>query len=366
MVIAIVAGTRPEIIKVSPIIKEMQRQKIEFNFIHAGQHNNYSMFSRFIEELELPQPDVTIEIEPFVYPLEQVIQMVSGLGKTLLDIKPSLTLIQGDTNSVLAAGIAANKLGIPVGHIEAGLRSGDMRMPEEYNRRIADQISTLLFAPTRSSYSNLKNEKVLGKSFIVGNTIIDAINQNFKILTHKEINFEIHDSEQFILLTLHRKENVDNADFLSMVIESIAESKLPVLFPIHPRTWKRVRENIKFYNMISKSKNIKLVDPVGYFEFLYLMKKCKFIITDSGGIQEEITSPLINKRAIVLRKTTDRPEAVRYGFSFLPKLNKKSVVKAINTLNLNEKSIVRGGSPFGQGNAAGKIINIIVKEGFIK
>jgi UDP-N-acetylglucosamine 2-epimerase (non-hydrolysing) len=267
-------------------------------------------------------------------------------------------LIQGDTNTVLAAGICSLKSNLPISHVESGLRSNDWRMPEEHNRITVDHLSELLFAPTQNTKSNLISEKVHGKIFVTGNTVIDAINIYSKISKNKS-QLTIPSSD-FILLTLHRAENVDNKKILSSIIKGLINSNENIIFPIHPRTKKRLHE-FGLYNKLSQNKNIHLLDSVSYFDILELMKNCSFIVTDSGGIQEEATSPVIRKKVLVVRKTTDRPEAVETKMAEIIGLNEKNILKSIKKTMKNPKLHSRA-TPYGKGDASEKIIKVLKRN----
>ena len=350
--LSIIMGTRPEIIKLSPLIRLANKRNIEIIF--SGQHYDYEMGLKFIDELELRRPDYKLKLtnKNPSRQMGELIQKLSGiLGKTNSDT----VVVQGDTNTVLAGAISGLKSGIPVSHVEAGLRSFDWRMPEEHNRIATDHLSELLFAPTPVSKRNLLNEKVHGKIFVTGNTIIDALDYNLKLAEKRSLtNFY---EDDFLLLTLHRAENVDDKLTLKEIMSALIESQENIIYPIHPRAKKRLQQ-FGLYNKIRNAKNITLIDPVGYFDMLILMKNCRFILTDSGGIVEEATSPKIRKKVLVLRKTTDRPEAIYSDFAELVKLSRKSILKSIKINTLNPK-LPKKSSPYGSGNASKKILKIL-------
>lgn len=349
--ISIVLGTRPEIIKLSPIIKLVKKRDTEIIF--SGQHYDFKLGLKFIEELGLPRPDFILNLSKG-NPAKQTGEMIQKFSEIFASEKPDTVLVQGDTNTVLAGAIAGLKYNIPISHVEAGLRSYDWRMPEEHNRIATDHISELLFAPTYISKKNLLNEKVHGKIFVTGNTVIDAIEQNLKLAEKKAA---IHVDDEFILLTLHRAENVDDKKTLGNILHAIIKSGEKIVFPIHPRTMRRIRE-FGFYNKMKNTKNITLINVVGYFDMILLMKKCRFIVSDSGGIQEEATSPKIRKKVLVVRKTTDRPETVKAGFSEVVGTNRNSILRAIKKNSVNPK-YPKVASPYGNGKASEKIMKII-------
>lgn len=355
MKVAIVLGTRPEIIKLAPIIKKIGSKKC--SVIFTGQHYDNQMGMGFIHELGLPKPNYLLKISK-ANPSLQISEIIAKLSKILLQEKPDTVVIQGDTNTVLAAGICSLKSNIPISHVESGLRSNDWRMPEEHNRIAIDHLSELLFAPTLNTKINLELEKVHGQIHVTGNTVIDAINFYSKISKKKsKLSIPL---DEFILLTLHRSENVDNKKTLSSIIKGLITSNEHFIFPIHPRTKKKLYE-FNLYKKLSESKNITLLDSIGYFDILELMKKCSFIVTDSGGIQEEATSTAIRKKVLVVRKTTDRPEAVESKLSEIIGLNEKIISNSIKRTVKNPK-ISSKKTPYGNGNASSKILKILEKH----
>ncbi|QLH04001.1 UDP-N-acetylglucosamine 2-epimerase (non-hydrolyzing) [Nitrosopumilus oxyclinae] len=355
MKVAIVLGTRPEIIKLAPIIRKIGSKNCSFVF--TGQHYDNKMGMSFIHELGLQKPNYSLNITKS-NPSLQISEIIAKLSKILLKEKPDTVMIQGDTNTVLAAGICSLKSNIPISHVESGLRSNDWRMPEEHNRIAVDHISELLFAPTQNTKLNLKSEKVHGKIFVTGNTVIDAINIYSKI-SKKKSKISIPSSD-FILLTLHRSENVDNKKILSSIIKGLIDSNENIIFPIHPRTKRRLHE-FGLFNKLYQNKNIQILDTVGYFEILELMKNCSFIVTDSGGIQEEATSPMIRKKVLVVRKTTDRPEAVENKMAEIIGLDYKNISNLIKKTMKNPKLHSRK-TPYGKGDASEKILKILKRN----
>jgi len=350
--IAIVAGTRPEIIKMAPVIRALNRD--DFSFIHTGQHYDYNLSLQFIKELNLPKPDVTFALRN-ADPTLQMGEMIAKLHKVLRKIQPKIVAVEGDTNSVLAGGIAAIKSRIKLAHVEAGLRSYDWRMPEEHNRIAVDHISDLLFAPTKDSKKNLLKENVHGIIHVTGNTVIDAVIQNIP-LAKRRSTIEVP-SKNFALVTLHRAENVDDGRTLKELVGVLTKVPMQIIFPIHPRTIRRLKQ-FKLYEKVKRASSIKLIAPVGYFDFLVLMQRCSFIVTDSGGIQEEATCPLIRKRVILLRKFTERPEAVEAGFVKVAGTVEEDITHAIEH-TINSKKRPAFSAPFGDGNAGKRIAKLL-------
>ena len=370
MTFAIITGTRPEIIKLFPIMKLFSENAVDYKFIHTGQHFDYELSVKFIEEFGIRRPDYNIILTKCAeLPQEQqTAEIMRKIGDIFRnEFFPSLVVIEGDTNSVLASALAAVKSNIPIAHLEAGLRSKDWKSFEEHNRRIVDCVADILFAPTSESANNLKMEHVHGDVHIVGNTVMDAIklclqsdencsNVNNNILKYVKPKINSH----FVLVTLHRAENVDNRDFLRHVLTALSNSKHTYIFPMHPRTSKRIRE-FGLENLVTKQ--IIVTNPVGYSDFLRLLRMCMFVITDSGGVQEEITSPFINKRAIVLRKYTERPESIETGHAMLCKAEKNQILSAIKKIE-KATEITTIQSPYGSGNSAEKIASILKKTSY--
>ena len=359
--VMVVVGTRPEIVKMAPIVRALQKHKIPTTFVHCGQHYDYNMSQQFIEELELPSPDYAYRVRA-QSPGAQTAQIIAHMDKLLRKTLPAVVLVEGDTNSVFAVAVAANKLKIPIGHVEAGLRSFDLRMPEEHNRRLTDHLSTFLFAPTERAEANLKRESVWGKIWVTGNTVIDAVIQHLPIAEKKSKILDEIRFENFALATAHRAENVDDEAVLKVFMEAFAESPVPIVYPVHPRTKKRLRKN-KMYARFIKNENIQILPPLGYFDFLVLMKRSELIITDSGGIQEEATAPNIRKPVLVIRLSTERPEAVEAGFAKVVGTGKSDILAAIEATLTRQKDLPVT-SPFGDGNAAEKIVETIQRECF--
>jgi UDP-N-acetylglucosamine 2-epimerase (non-hydrolysing) len=352
----IIVGTRPEIIKMAPVIRALKEQSQPYVFVHCGQHYDYGMSQQFIEELELPKPNFGFKVKAYS-PGLQTGRILTLIERVVKKVKPKNVLVEGDTNGVLASALVAVKLNVSVGHVEAGLRSFDLRMPEEHNRRLVDHLSKYLFAPTQIAKKNLERESVWGNIYVTGNTVIDAVIQHMPLAEKKSKIMEQIRFRRFALVTAHRAENVDDSVVLKNFVEAFSEAPIPVVYPIHPRSKKRLGQQ-KMWRKLSKSENVQLLPPVGYFDFLVLMKNCEMIITDSGGIQEEVTAPLIRKPVLVIRLSTERPEAVQSGFAKLVGVDKQNILAAMEKA-LNEKRLLPKTSPYGDGTAAKKIVKIL-------
>jgi UDP-N-acetylglucosamine 2-epimerase (non-hydrolysing) len=354
MKISIILGTRPEIIKMSPIIRYLAKIQENFFIIHTGQHYSYEMDKTFFEALELPTPKYNLDVGSGSH-AEQTGKIMIGIENVLQREKPDVILVQGDTNTVMAGAVTASKLHIPIGHVEAGLRSYDRLMPEEINRVIADHVSDYLFAPTKIAQENLLREGISQtKIYITGNTIVDAVHQNLNIAQRSGNILKILNllQKNYFLVTAHRAENVDDKKRLTKIIEGLfaiqKEYSLPVIFPIHPRTEKKIRE---FGINLDR---ITTIPPQGFLEFLQLEYNAKLILTDSGGVQEEAC--ILGVPCVTLRDNTERPETVEVGANMLSGVEPESIFQSA------EKMLGAQGTwknPFGDGMASQKIINIL-------
>jgi len=359
MKVAVVVGTRPEIIKMASIIKYLDSGNYDYDVIHTQQHYDANMSQTFFDELGLPAPDHCLNVGSGTQ-AHQTANAMAKLEDTYHKTSSDVVLVEGDTNTVLAGALSAAKLGIKVGHVEAGLRSNDRRMPEEYNRRLTDHASDLLFAPTEHNAATLRKEDVWGKIFVTGNTVIDAC---LEYLPVAEKNSDILNKiafDEFVLVTAHRAENVDNPEVLRNLVKIFTGCPVPVVYPVHPRTVKKLKEN-RLYETLAFHENVQLIDPVGYFDFLVLMKQCSFIMTDSGGIQEEATAPNMRKKIFVLRENTERPEAVEAGYAEVVGTKSEEVLSRVLML-MNDHDMNRNSCPFGDGHACKKIIMSITGD----
>jgi UDP-N-acetylglucosamine 2-epimerase (non-hydrolysing) len=317
------------------------------------------MSQQFIEELELPAPDYGFKVKAHS-PGLQTARILTFIERVVKKTKPQVVLVEGDTNGVLASALAAVKLDRAVGHVEAGLRSFDLRMPEEHNRRLVDHISKYLFAPTKIAQNNLEKEAVWGNIYVTGNTAIDAVIQHVPLADKKSNITDQIRFKRFALVTAHRAENVDDPVVLRNFLEAFAHAPIPVVYPMHPRTRKRVLQQ-RMLKKLSDAENIQFLQPLGYFDFLVLMRKCEMIITDSGGIQEEATAPPIRKPVLIIRLSTERPEAVMSGFAKVVGVKKISILKAIGQTLASEFTAQKV-SPYGNGKAAENILGILTRE----
>ncbi len=352
MAVSVVVGTRPEIIKMAPVYFALKKARLRPTLVHSGQHYDYQMSQVFFDELGLPKPEVFLGIGSGT-PGKQTGDAIIKFEQEFAESRPDCVLVEGDTNTVLAGAIAAMKLRIKLGHVEAGLRSYDLRMPEELNRRLTDHASDYLFAPTTDSVRILRGESVWGRIFRTGNTAIDATVMYLpKALKRSSVLNDI-EWEKFGLATLHRAENVDDKATLKQMVKVLLDSPTPIVLPLHPRTDARLKE-ADLKSVVERSNNIALLPPAGYFDMLALMDGASFILTDSGGIQEEATSPVIRKRVFVMRESTERPESVKAGYSTVVGTDPRRVLRAIGRYTRTPKDEFRA-CPYGKGDAAVRI-----------
>ncbi len=363
--IAVVVGTRPGIIKMAPIIRYLYESQIPHFVIHTGQHYSPEMDAVFMRELGIASEVFRVSgSEDKITHGAKTAHMLAGTEEILIAQKPAAVLVCGDANTNLAGGLAARKLNLVLGHVESGLRSRDWRMPEEHNRVILDHISELLFAPTRQCVANLEREKVRGAIHLTGNTVVDALLQHVDIAkNHSDIlqRFGLKKKE-YLLVTSHREENVDNPDHLRGILLGVKrillEVRLPVVFPIHPRTRKRIGEAGLAADIEAMTGNgLKAIEPVGYFDFLALLNSSRLVLTDSGGIQEEAC--ILGVPAVTLRDNTERPETLEVESNRLAGTDPEKILQeALRQLNRTQPEWV---NPYGDGQAARRIAEITIQ-----
>lgn len=355
MRIALVLGTRPEIIKMAPVLYELKKRKIDHFVIHSGQHYSYELDLVFFEQLRLSRPQYRLDVGS-QSPPTQIAQIIEGVGSILEKKKPDVVLVQGDTNTVLGGAIAAKSCHIRLGHIEAGLRSYDGVMPEETNRRLADHCSDFLFAPTAHSRDILLGEGIDKKKiFVTGNTIVDSVYHNLSnaridVLTRLGIL-----PEKYFLASIHRQENVDDKKRFSNLVRSLQELGkkfgVPVVYPIHPRSKKMAK---RFGIGLD---NITVIEPVDYFAFLVLQKNARLVLTDSGGVQEE--SCILGVPCVTLRNNTERPETIHVGANIIAGTTPSTIIAAAKKMLGRTKPWK---NPFGNGHSAGRIVDILKRQ----
>jgi len=358
--VAVLIGTRPGIIKMAPIVHKLNEQRVEHIVIHTGQHYSGNMDSNIMNDVNLKKPDYHLERpKNCITHAHQTAYMLTGLENILLREKPDVLLVCGDANTNMAGALAARKIHIKVGHVEAGLRSYDWRMPEEHNRVIIDHISDYLFAPTDLSRRNLEADGIRGKIFVVGNTIVDATLQNVKrsLKIYEEYSKRLEEAEPYLLFTIHREETVDNKEILKSLIETIkllAEvNGFNLIFPVHPRTKKRLNE-FGLFSLLRSVHQLKIIEPMNYLKFLSLLLHSSFVLTDSGGLQEE--SCILGKPCITLRDNTERQETVKIGANHIVGHSSDKLMNAVETVIDRENHNYTWENPFGDGKASERIV----------
>lgn len=358
MKILLAAGARPNFMKIAPLWRELRRYPGEFNpiLVHTGQHYDPAMSGVFIEDMELPTPEHSIAAGPGSN-AEQTARIVGGFERICLETRPSLVVVVGDTTSTLACAVTAKKMDISVAHVEAGLRSRDWTMPEETNRVVTDRISDLLFTPSRDADQNLIDEGVaLDRIHFVGNIMIDALVAARAKASVREACARLRLAPgTFGLLTLHRPSNVDTEESLRAIVQGLAsiDPRVPIVFPVHPRT----RKNIDAFGLEKKFDalaGLRRIGPLGYLDFLDLELNAKFVITDSGGIQEETT--WLGIPCLTLRKNTERPITISHGTNALVEPSELSAAVAKILLATRPRAAA---PELWDGSAAPRIVRVL-------
>jgi UDP-N-acetylglucosamine 2-epimerase (non-hydrolysing) len=356
MKLTLIAGARPNFMKIAPIIRAIEKAKSEgsnfsYRLVHTGQHYDQKLSEVFFEELGIPQPDVNLEVGSGSQ-AEQTGKIMMAFEKELMANPTDLVIVVGDVNSTMACSIVAKKLNTKVAHVEAGIRSFDMEMPEEINRLVTDALADYFFTTSEIANQNLLSTGIKPEQiFFVGNTMIDTLMANQSRIKKPAMWDEHHlEAKQYYLLTLHRPSNVDEANrfdaLMLEIIKGAAGSKL--IFPVHPRT-RKMLEGKNYANLI-------VIDPLGYLEFIYLVKNAKAVITDSGGIQEETT--VLGVPCMTLRNNTERPETISMGSN---ELIGDDVDKLKAAFQKVESGSWKSGNipPLWDGNTATRIVEVL-------
>ena len=365
MKILLVAGARPNFVKIAPIIRQLRAKGNESNtgnlswkLIHTGQHYDYEMSKVFFEDFSIPEPDYFLNVGSWSH-AQQTARIMVAFEKVCLEEKPDIVMVVGDVNSTLSSSITSKKLNIKVAHVEAGLRSGDMTMPEEINRIVTDSISDFLFVTEESGIENLIGEgKKKEQIFFVGNTMIDTLFYSLEKLKRLKLS-EINNTK-YAIVTLHRPSNVDSKEKLRGILMALMEISrdMDVYFPIHPRTEKNIN-NYGLTNLI-KDSNIKTMPPKSYLKFLSLWKDASLVLTDSGGLQEETTA--LGIPCFTIRDNTERPVTIKEGTNKLVGAKREKIMDAYSTFK-NSVSKKRRIPAFWDGKAAERIVDVLYKLG---
>ena len=356
-----VVGARPNFMKVAPIVAAMKRAGTRFQplVVHTGQHYDAAMSDSFFRDLELPEPDTHLGVGSASH-AAQTAAVMERFEPVVLAEKPDWVLVVGDVNSTLACALVCVKLGVNVAHVEAGLRSRDRTMPEEINRLLTDQIADLLLTPSSDADANLRAEGIPQERIrLVGNVMIDSLLQNLERAKASRIKSElgVGDSD-YAVLTLHRPSNVDQQETFTRILsalESITKI-LPVIFPVHPRTRKTIAE-LGLTERVAAMANLRLIDPLGYLDFLNLYSSARLVLTDSGGIQEETT--FLNIPCLTLRENTERPITVELGTNVVVGTDTNRIISAANAaLNGSAKKSAPS-IPLWDGHASERILDAL-------
>lgn len=366
--ILLIGGARPNFVKIAPLIEVMKRRSriFEYKLIHTGQHYDYNMSHVFFKDLNIPYPHINLEIKSNKFPFTtQIALMKKELQKIFKREKPNLILVFGDCNSTVGGAIAASNLNIPLGHVEAGLRSFDRRLSEESNRLVTDILSDYLFTPSPDANQNLLNEGIPRKKiYFVGNIIIDTLVKHRKRFLDRPTlkNFNIN-KKQYAVLTLHRYNNIDAKLILSEILSTMfsVQEELPLIFPMHPSTRKKTKEFLpNLYRKLHSKKNIFITNPLGYLDMLNLLSNARLVLTDSGGIQEETT--FLGVPCLTLRNNTERPITVTAGTNTVVGVEKASILYYFKKI-MDEGFEIKHCIPLKwDGKTAERILRILISD----
>ncbi len=354
-----VVGARPNFMKLAPVRAALARHDgVQQILIHTGQHYDHFMSDVFFRQLEIPEPDCNLDVGS-ASQARQVAEIMLRLEPVILENRPDLVLVYGDVNSTVASALVCSKLLVPIGHVEAGLRSFDRTMPEEINRVLTDQVADHLFTPSEDGDQNLLHEGIpREKIHLVGNVMIDTLVRLLPRARMPGLQQELTSGrERYVLVTLHRPSNVDDPGELRRILETLSEiaADVPVVFPVHPRTRQAIRELITG----SLAPDLRLIDPIGYLEFLSLQREAALVITDSGGIQEETT--FLGVPCLTVRENTERPVTVKVGTNIL-------IGRDMDLLKMETNRVLSGKGktgtipPFWDGKAGERIADVIVSK----
>ncbi|HUK38729.1 MAG TPA: UDP-N-acetylglucosamine 2-epimerase (non-hydrolyzing) [Methanomicrobiales archaeon] len=350
MRIAVAAGTRPEFIQVEPVIRELAKRGTDCLFIHSGQHYDYEMDRIFFDEMHLPDPTHYLGVGSKL-PGEQVGEILIGSERVLSAGRPDVLLVTGDTNTALGVSLAATKTRVRIGHLEAGMRSFDRSMPEEINRIVIDHVSDCLFAPTQRGVENLRASGIVRNVCLSGDVMLDSILHYRDLIEKPPAILETlpPGGGEYLVLTLHREANTDDPARLRNILSAVSRAPLPVVFPVHPRTRKRMQDF-----GIALPGNVHPVPPQGYFEFLRLLHGSRKVLTDSGGVQKQAF--FLARPCITLRPNTEWVETIEAGWNVLVDDDRERILAAVTGFDPRGSPDL---SAFGEGRASARIIDAV-------
>ncbi len=360
--IVLVVGARPNFMKSAPLMRELAKHPDHFEtiLIHTGQHYDHKLSQLFFDELKMPKPNIYLGVGSGSH-AEQTARIMTSLESELMEMKPELVIVFGDINSTLATSVVTSKLWIKLAHVEAGLRSFDNTMPEEINRIVTDRLSNYLFVSEQSGLDNLKSEGVPDeKVFFTGNIMIDSLVSNLEVASKSDILERLNLTRgEYIAMTMHRPANVDNPEIFKSMLNAIRQisKRIPIVFPCHPRTQKRIEE----FGLVQDSDdaNLRIIEPLGYLDFLKLQTEAKLLLTDSGGIQEETT--YLQIPCITMRENTERPSTVDIGTNIIVGTDPEKIIDA--AMKAIDGKGKKGAIPeLWDGNTAGRIVDILMKK----
>lgn len=352
MKIISIVGARPQFIKAAPVSRALREHHQEL-LLHTGQHYDDNMSRVFFDELGIPRPDINLGIGSDSH-ARQTAAIMIGVEQYLQQEQPDLVLVYGDTNSTLAGAIAASKLHIKIAHVEAGLRSFNRTMPEEINRIVADKVADLLFCPTTTAVKNLADEGITNGVFNIGDVMYDAALQFAPIAEQKShiLDRLKLEPQKYLLLTLHRAENTDSFEHLNHVVMAILQSNQRIVFPVHPRTVKFLKQ-YQLYQALEQARNVVLTEPVSYIDMIVLEKNAEKILTDSGGVQKE--AYFYRVPCVTLRNETEWVETVADGWNCLVGADVQKILAAIDHFSPNG----RQQGHYGDGRASEKLVEVV-------
>ncbi|HEX6198745.1 MAG TPA: UDP-N-acetylglucosamine 2-epimerase (non-hydrolyzing) [Thermoanaerobaculia bacterium] len=357
-----VAGCRPNFVKLGPLFREMRRHpEVRPLLVHTGQHYDRALSDVFFRDLELPEPDVHLEVGSASHAV-QTARVMEGMEEVLIEHVPDLVLLVGDVNSTVAAALTAVKLGVPVAHVEAGLRSFDREMPEEINRVVTDSLSDFLFATERSALDNLRREGVADeKVFLVGNVMVDALLWSLPRIERSDVlERQGLKAGGYAVLTLHRPDNVDDPEQAARLVRTLTELQrdVPVVFPVHPRTRERF-SRMGLWHEVERARGLHPIDPLGYLDFLALVRGAALVLTDSGGLQEEST--VLGVPCLTLRNGTERPATVEQGTNRIVGKEPEAILEAAREA-LSGRWTKHGVPELWDGRASERILSVLLER----